>query len=45
MKFINETLLLSFVMQYLTVQIVLPERKASLITVFPQLLKIMATQA
>ena len=32
-------------LQYLTVQIVLTERKSSLIIVFPQLLKIMAKKA
>ena len=32
-------------MQYLTVQIVLTQRKTSLIAVFPQLLKIMAKKA
>ena len=35
----------NFFVKYLTAQIVLTERKTSLITVFPQLFKIMAKKA
>ena len=41
----NKNLKMRSFWQYLTVQIVLTERKTSLITIFPQLIKIIETKA